>query len=51
MEMLPVEERIKLEQNQPYCFDNIGNYGTQRTRVEGYQKNKLGGNGCSGVSD
>ncbi|WP_160298590.1 hypothetical protein [Enterococcus cecorum] len=38
MEMLPVEKSIKLEQNQQYFFDNIENYGTQRTMVEGYQK-------------
>lgn len=38
MEMLPVEESIKLEQNQQYFFDNIENYGTQQTMVERYQK-------------
>lgn len=38
MESLPVEESIKLEQNQQYFFDNIENYGTERTMVEGYQK-------------
>lgn len=38
MESLPVEESIKLEQNQQYFFDNIENYETQRNMVERYQK-------------
>lgn len=45
MESLPVEESIKLEQNQQYFFDNIENYETQRNMVERYQKkDKLGRN-------
>ena len=38
MESLPVEESIKLGQNQQYFFDNIENYETQRNMVERYQK-------------